>query len=159
MMMITKPVLYIDVDGTIIAQHNEHLCFDLRPFAMSQLHLLTEHFDCRWLTCVSEERIKWLLRCLYAAHILREFKYCNWGAGHPDGKAGYVLDPRSSADFWWLEDPLCPNEYKALERAGKTDRWVRVSLKGADGFRHALRELFTRVGIKDVLIPGEYSVS
>lgn len=152
---MNKPVLYIDVDDTIIAQHDYHLGFDLRPYVMSQLRMLTDHFHCRWLTCVSEERTKWLLRLLYAAHIQRNIEYANWGHGDPLYKAGYVLHPDSPADFWWLEDPILPDEAEALKAAGKYDRWICVNRVGPHGFTEAIRELFKRAGIQGVSIPGE----
>ena len=87
------------------------------------------------------------MRMLYGARINKDLSYADWGHGHPQRKAGYVLDPSRNQDFWWLEDPLCREEMAALEEAGRLDRYVRVEPFGQWAWLDAVNELFRRKGI------------
>lgn len=144
-----KDTLYIDVDDTIIANYHRGSGYDFRPGVMTQLRALSKLFDCVWLTCWSRERIFELMRLMYGGRLNRDFKYADWGHGDPARKASYVLDPAMPENFWWLEDPLCREEMKALHEAGKLDRYVRVEPYGQWSFLDAVNELFRRKGITD----------
>jgi hypothetical protein len=142
-----KATLYIDVDDTLIANCCKGSGFDMRPGALTQLRVLSRLFNCVWLTCWPRERIFELIRLLYGAKINKDLSYADWGHGHPQRKAGYVLDPKRDQNFWWLEDPLCREEMKALSEAGKLDRYVRVEPFGQWAFLDAVHELFRRTGM------------
>ena len=149
-----RPALYIDVDHTIMARNFPEGFLELRPGVMGQLRILSRLFDCRWLTCWPWDDgagmdVRSLLRALYSDDLVPKIGYCTWKRGHPDGKAGTVLAPGAPTDFWWLEDPLGRNERRALERAGRLDRYVEVSPSGPWGFADACLDLFERVGIRD----------
>lgn len=144
-----KATLYLDVDDCIIANCHKGSGFDMRPGVLTQLRVLTRLFDCVWLTCWPRERIFELLRLLYGASINKDLGYANWGPGDEYRKASYVLDPKRNQNFWWLEDPLCREEMKALNEAGKLDRYVRVEPFGQWAFLDAVNELFRRTGMND----------
>src|SRR3954468_20933194 len=118
--MAKRTVLYIDVDDTIIAVccFGAGTGFDLRPNVITQLRFLSRMFDCRWLTCWPNDRLRELMRLLYAPQVNQKMQYCDWSNGHPQRKAGYVLAPGAPEDFYWLEDPLTKEEISALEEAG-----------------------------------------
>jgi hypothetical protein len=144
-MKTKKPILYIDIDDTLIARDRDGVGLDgynLRPRVISRLRELTEHFDCRWLTCWPEDRIKALLYLLYAPDLVRDIRYQNWRSDNGLWKAAAVLaGPR---DFWWLEDPLPPDERLALKREGCLDRYIEVKPVGLWSFDEALKELNRR---------------
>ena len=118
----------------------------MRPGVLTQLRVLSKLFDCVWLTCWPREGIFELVRILYGSSINKDLRYADWGHGHPQRKAGYVLDPSHNQNFWWLEDPLCQEEMRALEEAGKLRRFVRVEPFGYWAFLDAVNELFRRTG-------------
>jgi hypothetical protein len=150
-MKTKKPILYIDVDDTLIARDSDGEGLDgynLRPRVVSRLRELTKHFDCRWLTCWPEDRIKALLYLLYASDLVRKIDYQNWkfGDGGSWGKAAAVLaGPR---DFWWLEDPLPTGECLALKREGCLDRYIEVNPVGLWSFDEAFKKLNRRTGFR-----------
>src|SRR5208337_4278650 len=59
-----RPTLYIDIDDTIIACIWDGSGFDLRPNIMTQLRVLKELYNVRWLTYWPEEP-------LYSTDIIR----------------------------------------------------------------------------------------
>jgi hypothetical protein len=125
-----------------------------RPAIVSQLRVLSRLFYCYWLTCWpwNHDRgadVKSLMRSLYAIDLLKDIQYMRWEAGHPDRKAGAVLDPVMPQDFWWLEDRLDKEELAALQRAGRADRYVEVDSLGPWGFADACLELFRRARITE----------
>lgn len=141
-----KPLLYIDVDDTIIAHVNKGAGFDLRPNIMSQLKALTRLFRCRWLTYWPSDRIFELMRLLYGEPINQEMQWIDWqSAGRYADKADAVL--AGDLNFYWLEDPLFKTEVEKLQTAGLLDRYVEVEPHGAHGFARACQELFRRAGI------------
>lgn len=144
-----KDTLYIDVDDTIIANYHKGSGYDMRPGALTQIRVLSKLFNCVWLTCWGRERIFELFRLLYGASINKNLKYADWGHGHPQRKAGFVLDPKMPKNWWWLEDPLCREEMKALSDAKMLDRYIRVEPYGQWAFLDAVNELFKRKGITD----------
>lgn len=147
---MNKATLYVDVDDTIIAQTYKASGFDLRPGVLTQLRILGRLFDCVWLTCWPRKDIYALIRGLYGIRINKEFKYGDWPHGHAWRKAGYVFDrPKAPENFWWIEDPLAPEEIDALETRGKLDRYIRVEPQGQWGFLDAVNELFRRAGIDE----------
>lgn len=147
---MSKPILYIDVDDTIYAQCVIGCGMDLRPGIITQLRILAKLFRCRWLTCWGSTTLRDMWRGLfYCTDLNKNILYADWDLDHPLRKAGYVLDPKHDQDFYWLEDPLCPEEVKALQEAGKLDRYIPVAETGYDGFAVACQELFRRAGITD----------
>jgi hypothetical protein len=132
-------------------------CFDLRPGVMTQLCVLSRLYKCYWLTCWpwnekgTKHRvdITTLMRNLYGTRINQDFQYREWCSGDPQRKAGAVLAKGAPENFYWLEDPLSPEEIAALKEAGKLDRYIRVEPKGQWGFLDAVNELFRRTGVTD----------
>ena len=147
---MSKPILYVDIDDTLIAQCHLGSGFDMRPGVFTQLRILSRLFKCTWLTCWDRPRITEMVRLLYGIQINKEFLYADWGHGHPQRKAGYVLNPtRAQKDWWWIEDPLSPEEIKAITEAGKLDRYIPVEPQGYWGFLNGVNELFRRANITD----------
>ena len=149
---MSKPVLYIDVDDTLIAGCHAGSGFDLRPGVLTQLRVLTNLFQCYWLTYWGLEDITSLIDHLYGGGINQGMHYAYWDKDHPQRKAGHVLAPGMPEDFYWLEDPLCQEEIEALKVAGKIDRYIRVEPQGNWAFLDAVNELFRRAGIDDKAI-------
>jgi hypothetical protein len=147
--MAKKYKLFIDVDDTIIANCYKGSGFDLRPGALTQLRVLTKLYDCEWLTMWPKKDIFALVRSLYGSYINTNIGYADWETHprHPWRKAGYVLDPKRTQDFYWLEDPLCPEEMHALRDHKKLDRYIRVEPFGQFAFLDAVNELFKRSGV------------
>jgi len=54
---VTKPILYIDVDGVLFGLYGEPTAFQLRPGVNSFLTWADEMFVCKWLTCWGQERL------------------------------------------------------------------------------------------------------
>lgn len=144
---MSRATLYLDVDDTIIANCHKGAGFDLRPGVITQLRVLSRLFKVRWLTCWERRPVFQLVKLLYGGRINPDLTYANWGHGHPSRKAGYVLDPNSPPNWWWLEDPLCREELKALHDADKLDRYIRVEPYGNWAFLDGINELFRRAGI------------
>ena len=154
--MYRKTTLYIDIDDTIIAHVLPGSSRDLRPCVITHLWVLAQLFDCCWLTSWPYSPsdassngmcVQTLMRALYAHRINDTFRYAPWDHDHPDGKAGFVLDPSHSEDWYWLEDPIPIGEHNALVAAGKLDRYIPVDPQGPWGFLDAVNELFLRTGI------------
>ena len=154
--MYRKTTLYIDIDDTIIAEVLPGSGRDLRPCVITHLTMLGRLFDCCWLTSwpyspVDIEPfgvcVQILMRSLYAQPINETFRYANWDHDHPDGKAGFVLDPAQPDDWYWLEDPIPIGEHDALHAAGKLDRYIPVDPQGPWSFLDAVNELFLRTGV------------
>lgn len=159
---MSKPILYVDIDDTFLANVYYGSGFDLRPGTMTYLRVLSKLFNCYWLTswpynspktqrkAHAGRDIVTMMRNLYGTSINQEFQYAQWAEGHPIRKAGYVLDPvRCDLDWWWLEDPITQEEYNALVAAGKLNRYIRVEPQGQWGFLDAINELFRRAGITE----------
>ena len=151
--------LYIDIDDTIFARYLPDTFLEPRPAIVSQLRTLSRLLYCYWLTCWPWEEkygmsIQTLLRSLYAHDLIQGIQYMKWGAGHPDRKAGAVLDPVMPQDFWWLEDRLGKEELAALQRAGMEGRYIEVDSLGPWGFADACLELFKRAGITESDVKG-----
>lgn len=99
---MTKPNLYLDVDGVFFALYgigDEPACYQLRPYAHSFIRWVSTRFVCKWLTCWSENDL-----CNQALNVVSpdgtvqrklvngfmplgymgealEFDYVNWRAG------------------------------------------------------------------------------
>lgn len=154
--MHRKTTLYIDIDDTLIAEVLSGAGRDLRPFVITHLTVLGQLYDCCWLTSWpyspadapdSGMCVQTLMRALYAHRINETFRYAHWNHDHPDGKAGFVLDPRQPEDWYWLEDPLPLGERNALSSAAKLDRYIPVDPLGPWAFLEAMNELFLRTSI------------
>ena len=154
--MFRKTTLYIDIDDTIIAEVLPGSGRDLRPCVITHLTVLGQLFDCCWLTSwpyspadagPSGTCVQTLMRALYGHRINETFRYARWDHEHPDGKAGFVLDPTQPEDWYWLEDPIPAGEQDALNAAGKLERYIPVDPQGPWGFLDAVNELFVRTGI------------
>jgi len=96
--------LYIDIDDTILARYLPTTFLEPRPAIVSQLRTLSRLFYCYWLTCWpwNQDRgadVKSLMRSFYAVDLLKDIQYMGWSLGHPDRKAGAVLDPMVPQDF------------------------------------------------------------
>ena len=151
---MSKDTLYIDIDDTLIVRASMGTRYDLRPGVMTQLHILASLFDCQWLTCwkFKNDRhldICTLLGLLYATDLIDRIDYCDWTTNSQYSKSAAVLSPDAPTDFWWLENPLYTSDIKALEEAGKLDRYVEVEPHGPWGFADACLELFRRAKVSE----------
>jgi len=153
--MYRKTTLYIDIDDTILAEVLPGSVRDLRPCVITHLTVLAQLYDCCWLTSwpwspddapPGTMCVQTLMRALYAHRINETFRYAKWDPDHPNGKAGFVLDPSQTADWYWLEDPLPIGERNALSSADKLDHYIPVDPQGPWGFLDAVNELFLRTG-------------
>jgi hypothetical protein len=148
--------VYIDIDDTIIAQVFPGSGFDLRPGVITQLTVLGSLYDCCWLTSWPNSPadapgsgmcVQTLMRSLYAHCINETFRYAHWDRDHPDGKAGFILQPDQPGDWYWLEDPIPRGERDALAAAGKLGRYLEVDPQGSWGFLNAVHRLFRLTGV------------
>ena len=147
-----KPRLYIDVDDTIMGKYFPFTFLELRPGIMAQLRILAKLFHVYWLTCWPWENesgmdIQTLLRVNYGHDLVRDTQPMRWTYDHPARKAHAILEPTLPQDWWWLEDRLEHGEWKAIEAAGKADRYIEVKALGPWAFADACLELFKRAGI------------
>lgn len=151
--MPPRTTLYIDIDDTIFAQVLPGSGFDLRPCVVTHLSVLGRLYDCCWLTSWpyqsaasqdSATSVFTLMRSLYGSRINDTFRYAEWDHDHPDGKAGYVLQPDAPENWYWLEDPILKGEQDALAAAGKLDRYIPVEPQGPWGFLDAVNQLLIR---------------
>jgi hypothetical protein len=151
-----KTTLYIDIDDTIIAEVLPGAGRDLRPCVITHLTVLAQLYDCCWLTSWpyspsdaphSGMSVQTLMIALYAHRVNETFRYATWDHNHPDGKAGFVLQPDQPEDWYWLEDPIPIGELDVLTAAGKLDRYIPVDPHGPWAFLDAINEIFWRTGI------------
>jgi hypothetical protein len=147
-----RDLLYIDIDDTLIAQVFEGSGFDLRPNVMTQLKVLSHLFDCRWLTYWPAKNVCELMRALYGSQLNSDIHWINWKQNDATNKAVTVLAGRKN--FWWLENPLWPEEAGLLAQSGLEHRYIQVAPTGADGFAKGCRTLFVRKGITPNRIRG-----
>ena len=143
----SKPLLFLDVDDTILAECLPGAGFDLRPGVVTQISVLTKLFDCHWLTHRKKKDLDTLWELLFADQLVRNVSYANWRTIDEHNKAPYVLN--GNRNFYWTEDPLSTGSLKGLQEAGLMDRYIPVEPKGLWGFTRSLRVLFERAGIKD----------
>src|SRR3954468_8579899 len=140
-----RPCLYLDIDDTLITESFHLSGFDLRPAVISQLSVLVNIFQCKWLTHWDENSVEALFSTMYGAQVYRKTIYCNWRAYNLDNKAPAVLE--GPEDFYWLEDPHSTGDLSELSLAGKADRYICVEPHGLWGFTRALRILFSKANI------------
>lgn len=101
-----KPALYIDVDGVLIAPYHEGEYPQLRPNVVRFLQWAIKHFECRWLTAWTKDRLDTLLSCLMVPDVARQIKEVKRTYG-PHGKAGDIDYARN---WYWIEDGLLAEE-------------------------------------------------
>jgi hypothetical protein len=152
-----RPTVFIDVDDTIIARIWDDSGFDLRPNVMTQLRVLKELYNVRWLTCWGPEPLKKLIDNLYGQDIWRDTEYCAWMTRLSSGKnekVDAVLE--GPEDWYWLEDPLYGDDLLRLREAGLEHRYIRVEPRGQWGFADACKKLFalTNVDAKRLIDVG-----
>lgn len=137
-----RPTIFCDVDDTIIANSWDGSGFDLRPNAMTQLRVLKELYNVRWLTCWPCEPLEQLFKDLYGQDIWRDTQYEEWRGGE---KVDAVL--KGPSDWYWLEDPLYSEDLLRLREAGLEHRYIEVEPRGAYGFTEAIQKLFLLTGV------------
>ncbi len=135
---MTRPRLYIDVDGVLFGLYAGH--FQLRPDVVGFLDRCTRHFDCRWLTAWPHERLQQLLQCIYGSNLRTAIRYTNW------------LDRKVSAidlagDFYWLEDGIAAGDLELLQVHGAVHRYIEVNPYGRDVLDGVWVTLVARAGI------------
>lgn len=122
---MTRPVLYIDVDGVLFGRYGEPETFQLRPGVSSFLIWCCANFRCRWLTAWSNGRIASLLADGYCSAAL-DIKHTCWG----EAKSS-VID--FDEPLWmWIEDGLMDRDRVVLEQHGCLDNYRYVNPDGAD---------------------------
>ncbi len=113
---------------------------------MTQLRVLKELYNVRWLTCWPEEPLEMLFKSLYGQDIWRDTKYESWGFRRGEGeKIDAVVE--GPEDWYWLEDPLYGKDLLRLRAAGLEHRYIRVEPKGPWGFADACKKLFELTNI------------
>ena len=139
-----RPTIFCDVDDTIIANCWEGSGFDLRPNIMTQLRVLKELYNVRWLTCWPYEPLELLFNSLYGQDIWRDTQYEDWNKQIEDGVWGEKVDAvlKGPANWYWLEDPIYGEDLLRLKEAKLEWRYIRVEPRGSYGFADACRKLF-----------------
>ncbi len=146
--LLKRPTLYIDIDDTILACIWDGSGFDLRPNIMTQLRVLKELYNVRWLTCWGPEPLKKLIDSLYGQDIWRDTEYCAWMTRLSSGKnekVDAVLE--GPEDWYWLEDPLYGDDLLRLRKAGLESRYIQVEPRGPWAFADACKKLFVLTGV------------
>lgn len=141
---MSKADLFIDIDDTILCQCLDKSGYDLRPGVISQLHCLSNLFNCYWLTHWVEKDVDDLWQLLNASRALSKISYYDWKLDNPMDKAPAVL---LSKNFYWLEDPLSTGDLSELSKYDLFDRYIPVDPKGMWGFTRAIRILFDKAKI------------
>lgn len=144
---MTKTLLYIDIDDTILCSDAPGPMMELRPGVVAQLTVLSRLFDTYWLTHWKENAVNSLWSLLYASLSLQDIGYFHWQEYSEKDKAIGILD--HDHDFYWLEDPLSTGELKELHKAKLSDRYIEVDPKGMWGFTRACRTLLDKAGVTD----------
>lgn len=146
--LLKRPTVYIDIDDTIIACVWDGSGFDLRPNVMTQLRVLKELYNVRWLTCWPYEPLEQLFHSLYGQDIWRDTVYEDWRASLHLGK-GEKVDAvlEGPEDWYWLEDPLYGTDLIRLREAGLEHRYIRVEPRGQWSFADACKKLFTLTNV------------
>jgi len=146
--LLKRPTLYLDVDDTIIACIWDGSGFDLRPNIMTQLRVLKELYNVRWLTCWGPEPLEKLMHSLYGHDIWRDTEYCNWlhcvDAGQNEKVDAVLVGPE---DWYWLEDPLYGDDLLRLREAGLESRYIQVHPRETWAFADACKKLFALTGV------------
>lgn len=149
-----KGILYLDVDDTIIAENFVGSGHDLRPWVMTQIRVLTELFDVRWLTCVSEESLEEMFKRLYAYRYFKNTTYCHWRNRPTSGKnekVDYVLDNYvlEGRNWYWVEDLITIDDAARLAVAGMASHYIPVNPVGPWEFTKACKELFKLANVTE----------
>lgn len=144
-----RPTIFCDVDDTIIANCWEGSGFDLRPNVMTQLRVLKELYNVRWLTCWPDDALEQLMGNLYGQDIWRDTQYEDWNKQIEVGVWGEKVDAvlKGPKDWYWLEDPLYGEDLLRLREAGLEHRYIRVEPRGAWAFADACKKLFTLTNV------------
>lgn len=153
---ISKPNLYLDVDGVFFSSYpmdeNDEPWFQPRPFIISFINWVVPRFNCKWLTCWLQEDLvglpgaEWGFFILGYAHKALQIEYVDWRkvpARYQDTVYADKVDAIDveHEDFYWLEDGIGERAENILKQYGKFDRYLHVSDKGADGLVTAKRWL------------------
>jgi len=110
-----KPVLYLDVVGTLLLDRGGRL--DLAPFARSFMQQVARHFTLRFLTALQEYQALTVARALGT-----EVAYVPYPRAL--GKAS-VID--FAEDFYWLDDDPVPADLLKLADERCSHRLIPVS--------------------------------
>lgn len=141
-----KPVLYLDVDDTLLSMHERYYPPEKRRPASTWRHygyaapggrdfLLwsLEHFEIRWLTwwCAWGE-----MEDLQRERLVKEFDLpagtlagvrsaCFGNSEGCHKTAGIAWDEHEAGrPFWWVEDCISERERQVLRGRGALDRWI-----------------------------------
>ena len=145
-----KPILYLDVDGTLFATYDGSV--QLRPYVSSFLRWCVERFEVRWLTCWPKHRLDGLFRHLMAGELFKQTHYQQWGhfSDHhlPNpGKTDGIATQDLARPFFWVEDRISPEEFKWLLDRGWGDRYYDISAEGASALVDARMWLERQYGL------------
>lgn len=128
--MITKPVLFHDIDGVLFGHYDGH--FQLRPGVHSWLHWAHGHFDVVWLTSWTHARVEALLDLLYLRAYLPA-RCANWHA-YQRKSLWFIeaVEKLHGREWYWLDDEL-DQWQEDLHAAGLAlDHCLAVSPTGRD---------------------------
>lgn len=129
-----KPILYIDYDGVLTGKYDGFL--QVRPGVVTFIRWALAHFECRWLTCMSEAEMENAMRVLNLGMLRRHIKYWNWPHGRDKADSINLKE-----DFYWAEDGIGKYAENVLFKAGKLNRYVRVPSEGKDNLFDLINQL------------------
>ena len=117
---MTKPILYVDMEGPIITPggHDNHrVGGGISDYAHNFMHWAIGKFDVRWLTCGSPRT------AFHVANILKlpddAIPFTSFRVVKTD-----AIDPKSN--FCWLDNVLIPSEVDWVARHGHAERVITV---------------------------------
>ncbi len=138
--MPSKPRLFIDVDGVILARYGPSGRFQMRPHAGDLLALAVRHFRCFWLTCHDRENTAAIERFACVRGMLG---FANFPIGRGLDKVQGVADNGGLRGEWYViedERPLAQG-WDHLVAKGLSWRWLICPQNGRDALLHAQRML------------------
>ncbi len=147
--LLKRPTVYVDIDDTIIACIWDGSGFDLRPNIMTQLRVLKELYNVRWLTCWPYEPLEQFFHSLYGQDIWRDTVYEDWNKQLESGVWGEKVDAvlAGPEDWYWLEDPLYSTDLLRLKESKLESRYIPVEPRSVWGFADACKKLFELTGV------------
>jgi hypothetical protein len=127
---MNKPVLYLDVVGTLVLDHGQGM--ELAPFSRKFLNAVKDHFEIRFLTSLEEHQALGVAKALGLDVIY-------WPYRQALGK-GSAID--MSENFFWIEEAPTPADLLRLSDERCSERLIPVTRR--DGITEAtLRKLMS----------------
>ncbi len=141
---MTKPRLFIDVDGVILARYGKDGFFQMRPYVGDFLRFAVKNFHPFWLTChgpLSTDSIA-SLNSMGGNQI----GYAEWRHDAMDKVGGVIANGGLSGEWFTVEDEYPLREATAfLKGHGLLHRWIIVPRTGRDVLLQTMKELERRI--------------